>query len=321
MLPHDTPMTLNRSGVAAFPVAPGARSGYVAVALTTVTPGVAEVSVAVMPVAGAPPLFVSGNAMSQTSFGSMTVSLSPLTSVVTGAPACSRAAAGAPTASSAARAMTMPAPVSRSTPGASMSIAEAIRPARSSASVTVGTALFISAAIAAACGAAADVPPNGLNAGRDVVTPSAAVRSGFWRTTPPVFVRLPGVISLPSGFRMIRRGPSEVNVSLTLAGVNGPGKGPSGGVAGAAATLIAPSAALCPRVAPLVARAGSRRPRTASRLNIGGLEVEPAADRVTTRRSPANAGPVTSTARSSPSTPSCVAVLASNTTVNAPLRI
>ena len=42
------------------------------------------------------------------------------------------------------------------------------------------------AAIAAVCGAEADVPKNGLNPGVAVDTPSAPVTSGFGRTVPPV---------------------------------------------------------------------------------------------------------------------------------------
>jgi len=40
-----------------------------------------------------------------------------------------------------------------------------------------------SAAIAAARGAAAEAPKNGAKPGTDVLTPSAAVISGFFRTT------------------------------------------------------------------------------------------------------------------------------------------
>jgi hypothetical protein len=70
-----------------------------------------------------------------------------------------------------------------------------------SADVIVGASDFSSAAIAAACGAAADVPKNGFNPefdGNEVVTPSAAAMSGFCRNTPPVEETLPGVIVVPS---------------------------------------------------------------------------------------------------------------------------
>src|SRR5215471_10659766 len=55
-------------------------------------------------------------------------------------------------------AMTMPAPESRSIPGASMSIADAWSADRTCACVKPGFADLISAAMAAASGAAADVP-------------------------------------------------------------------------------------------------------------------------------------------------------------------
>src|SRR5262249_57880162 len=42
------------------------------------------------------------------------------------------------------------------------------------------------AAMAAACGAEAEVPKNGANPGTLVATPSAAVTSGFLRTWPPL---------------------------------------------------------------------------------------------------------------------------------------
>jgi hypothetical protein len=57
----------------------------------------------------------------------------------------------------------------------------------------------IKAAIAAACGAAAEVPKKGLKPAVAVETPSAAVRSGFSRSWPPVERKLPGVMALPSG--------------------------------------------------------------------------------------------------------------------------
>ena len=60
-------------------------------------------------------------------------------------------------------------------------------------------ACSISAAIAAACGAAADVPQNGWKPGVAVATQSAAARSGFWSSEPPVARKLPGVIAAPAG--------------------------------------------------------------------------------------------------------------------------
>jgi hypothetical protein len=98
----------------------------------------------------------------------------------------------------AANASMMPAPLSRSTPAASMSIALLIRNERIWACVKAGLTDLTSAAIAPACGAAAEVPKNGLNPGAAVLTPSAAVRSGFWIITPPPARKFPGVIALPS---------------------------------------------------------------------------------------------------------------------------
>src|SRR5690349_8738611 len=111
-----------------------------------------------------------------------------------------------------------------------------------------------SAAIAAACGAAAEVPKNGVKSSSEVETPSAAVMSGFCRTA--------------GDGKNIRRGPSDVNRSGSCAAVNASGNGPlgfggspgsrsngSGPAAGAAATLNAFTAAECPRVTPGVTNA------------------------------------------------------------------
>ena len=45
--------------------------------------------------------------------------------------------------------------------------------------------------MAAACGAAADVPQNGEKPGVAVDTHAAAARSGFCRTSPPVDEKVP----------------------------------------------------------------------------------------------------------------------------------
>ena len=84
-----------------------------------------------------------------------------------------------PTDCNACIAITIPAPASRSTPGASLSIAVLIRAVRICAGVSPGESCFSNAVIAAACGAAADVPKNEPNPGTEVATPSAAVISGF----------------------------------------------------------------------------------------------------------------------------------------------
>jgi hypothetical protein len=51
------------------------------------------------------------------------------------------------------------------------------------------------------------------------VTPSAAATSGLRRSSPPVDVKFPGVIGVPSGRKKTRRGPSEVKVSDCWAAV------------------------------------------------------------------------------------------------------
>jgi hypothetical protein len=85
-------------------------------------------------------------------------------------------------------AIAMPRPLSASVPAASISIVPCSITLRSCAAEIVGTAPFTSAAIAPACGAAAEVPKNGLRpepGGSVVETPSAAARSGLLRTSPP----------------------------------------------------------------------------------------------------------------------------------------
>ena len=112
-------------------------------------------------------------------------------------------------------AMAMPAPESRSAPVASMSSAMLAIAVRSCAWVTLPgppAPSSTSAAIAAACGAAADVPQNLENPGVAVVTQEAAARSGLLRSLPPVDVKFPAVIAVPSGSKNIRRGPSELDV-------------------------------------------------------------------------------------------------------------
>src|SRR5262244_896503 len=108
-----------------------------------------------------------------------------------------------------------------------------------------GRADNTSAAIAAACGAAADVPKNVVGKPPDPVTetPSAAAMSGFSSVCPPVDERLPGVIAEPVEVKKIWRGPSELNGSTTFVALNGFGNGPAGApnvngvAAGVAATL------------------------------------------------------------------------------------
>src|SRR2546425_10631880 len=110
-----------------------------------------------------------------------------------------------------------------------MSSAVLVRIDRIWAAVSDGFADFTSAAIAAACGAAADVPKNvvGNPPTPVTLTPSAAVMSGFWRTRPPFEEKLPAVYGVPFAWKKIRRGPSELNVSTELGELNGGGNGPT----------------------------------------------------------------------------------------------
>ena len=155
----------------------------------------------------------------------------PATSIVTASPpgasvrsatvpstvgAWLRSAAATSTASTAPGAITIPAPESLSTPVASMSSAAPVIAVRSSSSVTLPgppAASSIKAAMPAACGAAAEVPLNVSKPGVEVETASAAARSGFCSTRPPVDEKFPGVIAVPSASKKIRRGPSELYVS------------------------------------------------------------------------------------------------------------
>src|SRR4051794_2433843 len=74
----------------------------------------------------------------------------------------------------------------------------------------------MSAAMAAACGEAADVPKNGLKPGVRVLTASAAAISGLINTVPPLVAnrKLPGVKAAPAALKNIRRGPSELKISV-----------------------------------------------------------------------------------------------------------
>jgi hypothetical protein len=107
-----------------------------------------------------------------------------------------------------------------------MSIALPVSAARICAGVKDGLADLSNPAIAAACGAAAEVPKNRLGNPPTPVTetPSAAVMSGFWRRRPPVAEKSPGVIGVPSAWKKMRRGPSELESSTTFSELNGFGK-------------------------------------------------------------------------------------------------
>src|SRR5262245_23693261 len=73
--------------------------------------------------------------------------------------------------------------------------------------------------------------------------------SGFWRRSPPVAEKSPGVIGVPSAWKKMRRGPSELKVSTTFDGLKGFGKAAPAGVAAQPKAL---AAELWPRVCPVV---------------------------------------------------------------------
>ena len=81
----------------------------------------------------------------------------------------------------AANASRMPKPLSRSTPNASMSIAVEVRIVLICVEVRLGFSDLTRAAMAPACGAAAEVPKKVLNPGAAQLTPSAAVMSGWFK--------------------------------------------------------------------------------------------------------------------------------------------
>ena len=95
----------------------------------------------------------------------------------------------------------MPYPESRSTPAARMSSAVCVMAVRIWALVYPGLTDLISAATAAAWGAAADVPKNGRKPGVLDDAPSAAVTSGLMSRAPPLVPNrtLLSVIGLPAG--------------------------------------------------------------------------------------------------------------------------
>src|SRR6476660_9260515 len=145
--------------LAALPLS-ATRFGYAEVPFTIVTPAVEVVRVAVAEVASCNPRLFKLTVRLPLSPGSM--KLSPLQQVSLFATVDrSRNAlptTGAPSDCSAGNGITMPAPESRSVPGASISIAVLVKVVLSCACVREGFADFMRAAMAAACGAAAEVP-------------------------------------------------------------------------------------------------------------------------------------------------------------------
>jgi hypothetical protein len=106
--------------------------------------------------------------------------------------------------------------------------------------------------MAAAWGAAAEVPGNVSNPGTEVFPRLAAVTSGFCRTVPPVEEKFPTEMDEPSGLKKTRRGPSELNFSTLC--FEPPTKTLVGEAPAAltAATLKASGTHGCPLVLPAV---------------------------------------------------------------------
>src|SRR5262249_33684828 len=105
----------------------------------------------------------------------------PQRSVVQGS-VSAQAASEPPTPPSARSASRRPAPATSSNPDGAMSTAVSLRVAWIAAGVRLGFLCSMSAATAAVCGAAADVPKNGAKPGTAVVTPSKPAMSGFGRS-------------------------------------------------------------------------------------------------------------------------------------------
>src|SRR5262245_14563401 len=126
--------------------------------------------------------------------------VAPPAGVVVTAPSARTGLGAASINSSAANASKIPNPESRSKPVASISMAVLVSARRILFGVNLGLADLSNAAMAAACGAEAEVPKNDPNPGTLVATPSAAVTSGFLRTSPPLLLNnsLPGVMGEPS---------------------------------------------------------------------------------------------------------------------------
>ena len=102
------------------------------------------------------------------------------------------------------------------------------------------------------------MPENVEKPGVEVETPSAAVRSGFCNTRPPVEEKFPGVIGVPSASKKIRRGPSELNVSTDSVPLKTP-PAPPASATSTAATPMASSEAEWPKVWPAVVIANPAR--------------------------------------------------------------
>src|SRR5258708_6536178 len=170
--------------------------------------------------------------------------------------------------------MTMPKPLSRSQPGARTSIAEPVREPRTWAGDRAGRAERSRPAIAAACGADAEVPKKGRKLLTSVETPSAAVRSGFWRTTPPVEEKLPG--GAPAWARFERRSWAGVGGSVETAAR---GEGLLAGTEGSYALQEAPAGSAQCSTTPCSVSAVSRSDRAPSPKSCAVPAPGPSAER------------------------------------------
>ena len=110
-------------------------------------------------------------------------------------------ASGESTDLTARLAITMPAPESRSPPAASISSADPRSAVLIWVLVNPVFADLMSPAMAAACGAAAEVPQNGSKPPTNECVQSAAVRSTLASVVPPLVPNktFPGVIAAPAG--------------------------------------------------------------------------------------------------------------------------
>jgi hypothetical protein len=122
-----------------------------------------------------------------------------------------------------------------------MSTAVLVKAVLICAAVKLGFADLTRAATAAALGAAAEVPKNGLGNPPTPVTetPSAAVMSGLFKIFPPVEEKFPGVMAVESPLKKTWRSPSELKVSTALLAPNGFGNGPAEPPNGVAAAGVA----------------------------------------------------------------------------------
>jgi len=148
---------LNWKGVELTALAPPGISGYAEVPLTMVTPGVEVVRVAEIAVAPCV-VFAFVSWMLRLPHSPGPTKPSPLPEASVRVFALTKNTALGPVAATAMNASRMPWPLSRSAPAAWMSIVEDVRIELICEAVRLGFADLTSAAMAPACGAAAEVP-------------------------------------------------------------------------------------------------------------------------------------------------------------------